>query len=313
MAFVLQGFKIAILVTHGFQEVEMTKPRQALEKAGALVHIISPDKDKVKAWDCDVPRVTGEFAVDVPLCEARAEDYDALFIPGGYSHPEELRLNETAITFVRGFADKPIAAICHGPALLIDAELIFHKKLTSYPAIKRDLRNAGAYWIDSAVVVDYNLITSRGPDDLELFGPAIVNFFADYYRNNFGENNMLKIEQIGKQYIDCIIHFNKERAAQLFSPDVRKVVNSNVICSNRDQLLDQMEDVIKTFGIKQVDLLESIRSVDQTTHVIRFEISYQDNTTEAVITIIRCDDTGVIREINEVFGEKGVYQWGRKL
>lgn len=312
MASVLQGFKIAILVTHGFQEVEMTKPRESLEKAGALVHIISPDKHKVKAWDCDVPRVTGEFTVNVPLQEARAEDYDALFIPGGYLHPEELRLNEAAIAFVRGFADKPIAAICHGPALLINAELVAHKKLTSYPAIKKDLKNAGAYWIDSAVVADDNLITSRSPDDLELFAPAIVDFFAEYYRSKCGENNM-KSELISKRYIDSIVHFNKERAAELFSPDVRKVVNSNVICGNRDQLLDQMEDVIKTYGIKQVDLLESIRSVDQATHVIRFEISYQDNTTEAVITIIRCDDTGVIREINEVFGEKGVYQWGRKL
>lgn len=184
MQSILLGFKVAILVTSGFQEIEMTMPRQMLKNAGAVVHIVSPDDGIVKAWDCDIPKVTKEFVVDVPLSQARAEDYDALLIPGGYGSPEELRLNEQAITFVRGFVKKPIAAICHGPSLLIDAELVRHKKLTSYAAIKKDLMNAGAQWIDKEMVRDGNLITSRMPDDLPVFIKAIIDLFSEYVHKN---------------------------------------------------------------------------------------------------------------------------------
>jgi protease I len=178
---ILNGFKVAILLTSGFQQIEMTSPRQILEQAGATVHIVSPIK-KVQGWDCDIPHVMEEFVVDMSLDQAFNQEYDALLIPGGYGSPEELRLDQKAINFVKLFADKPIAAICHGPSLLIDAGLVHNKKLTSYPAIKQDLINAGAIWIDDAVVRDNNLITSRSPDDLEVFNKAIIDVFTKVHR-----------------------------------------------------------------------------------------------------------------------------------
>lgn len=178
----LMGFKVAILITNGFQQIEMTSPRQMLEEAGATVHIVSPDKGKVTGWDCDVPKAMEQFTVDVNLDDALANNYDALLIPGGYGSPEELRLNKKAIAFVKEFANKPIAAICHGPTLLINANLVRNKKLTSYPAVKQDLINAGADWIDKSAVRDENLVTSRSPDDLEAFNKAVIDLFAEAQR-----------------------------------------------------------------------------------------------------------------------------------
>lgn len=187
MAHLLQGFKIAILIAHGFQDVEVTKPKKALEDLGAIVHIISPEDGKVKGWDCDIPQVTMEIGVDVPLNKAQSKDYDALLIPGGYGSPEELRLNEKAVSFVKEFSKKPIAAICHGPVLLIDAQLVRNKKLTSYPAIKRDLINAGAQWIDKEVVRDGNLITSRMPEDIPAFNSALIELFTEVHTKKINE------------------------------------------------------------------------------------------------------------------------------
>lgn len=175
---ILQGFRIAILITNGFQYNEMMSPRQMLEEAGAVVHIVS-DKKTVTGWDCDIPKVMMQLKTDVNLNDAHTDDYDALLIPGGYGSPEELRVNQKAIRFVKGFAKKPIAAICHGPMLLIDANLVKNKKITSYPAVKQDLINAGAHWIDKAAVTDGNLVTSRSPDDLADFNKAVIDLFAD--------------------------------------------------------------------------------------------------------------------------------------
>jgi protease I len=178
----LAGLKIAILVTNGFQQIEMTSPRQMLQEAGAIVHIVSPDKE-VQGWDCDIPRALEKFSVDVNLSDAIAQNYDALLIPGGYGSPEELRLNKKAIAFVKGFAHKPIAAICHGPTLLMDANLAKNRMLTSYPPIQQDLINAGARWVDSTVVVDEKLITSRTPDDLAEFNKAIFDVLIQYKKD----------------------------------------------------------------------------------------------------------------------------------
>jgi protease I len=178
MVTVLQGLKIAILIAHGFEQVEMTKPRKALENAGATVHIVSPEQGKVKGWHWEVPKPGSAFNVDVPLDKANPKDYDALVLPGGLMSPDDLRLNAKAISFIKGFSDKPIAAICHGPSLLIDANLISSKKVTSWPSIKHDLINAGATWIDREVVKDGNLITSRMPQDIAAFNKAMIETFA---------------------------------------------------------------------------------------------------------------------------------------
>lgn len=175
----LYGIKVAILVTTGFQQSELTGPKNALEEAGATVHIISPVEGKVQGWDWNTLQPQNGFDVDVSLKDAKAEDYDALVLPGGLSSPDDLRLEEKAVSFVRGFAGKPIAAICHGPWLLIDADLVKNKVITSWPSIKKDLMNAGAHWIDQEVVRDGNMITSRMPEDIPAFNHAIIKLFAE--------------------------------------------------------------------------------------------------------------------------------------
>ena len=173
----LKGFKVAILVTNAFEQVELQKPKEALEKAGATVKIVSPVNGTVKGWDHDKPK--DDFKVDVPLADAKADDFDALVLPGGVSNPDKLRMDEKAVAFAKAFKDKPIGAICHGPWLLINAELVKNKKVTSYPSLKIDLINAGAKWVDQEVVRDGKLITSRKPDDLPAFNKALVELFAE--------------------------------------------------------------------------------------------------------------------------------------
>ena len=174
----LNGKKIAILATDGFEQVELTQPKQALEEAGATVHIVSPKSDSIKGWD---ETDWGEsFDVDVSLDQANADSYDALVLPGGQINPDKLRAEDKAVQFVRQFGQqqKPIAAICHGPWTLIEAELVRSKKMTSFPSIKTDLKNAGADWVDQEVVVDQGIITSRNPDDLPAFNETIIKEFA---------------------------------------------------------------------------------------------------------------------------------------
>lgn len=176
----LYGFKVAILVASGFQDSEMVGPKKALEEAGATVHIVAPSEGKVQAWNWYVPEATEEFVVDVPLTKANADDYDALVIPGGLTGPDDLRLEAKAIAFVKGFEHKPIASICHGPWLLIDAELVKGKTATSYPSIKMDMINAGAKWVDKEAVRDGLLVTSRSPDDIPAFNKAMIELFIEY-------------------------------------------------------------------------------------------------------------------------------------
>lgn len=174
----LQHKKIAILAENGFQQEELTRPRQALQEAGAETYIISPAWPTIKGWQH--ADWGDEFDVAVKLDEADPSQYDALLLPGGVMNPDKLRVNEQAQDFVRHFfaAGKPVAAICHALWTLIDTGLAPGRRLTSYHSIKTDLENAGAEWVDEAVVIDGNLISSRNPDDIPIFNRTIVTEFA---------------------------------------------------------------------------------------------------------------------------------------
>ncbi len=178
MAQALQDLKVAILVTDGFEQVELIEPRKALEQAGAQVRVISPMKGKVKGWNHTDWGI--EIPVDEPLDQAQAERYDALVLPGGVMNPDKLRRNERALSFVKGFFDKgkPVAVICHGPWTLIDAGVVRGRRITSYPTLQTDLENAGAEWMDEEVVVDRGLISSRKPDDIPAFNKTMVEEFS---------------------------------------------------------------------------------------------------------------------------------------
>nr|WP_255904037.1 type 1 glutamine amidotransferase domain-containing protein [Pedobacter mongoliensis] len=175
----LSNCTIAILTESGFEEVELTSPKQALEAAGAKVEIISPQRQKVKAMKDHQWSV--EVSVDKHVSEADARNYDGLVLPGGVINPDQLRMSEDAIRFIKAFfsAGKPVAAICHGPQSLITAGVAEGRTLTSYPSIKIDLINAGANWVDEEVVVDRGLVTSRNPDDLPAFNRKMCEEFAD--------------------------------------------------------------------------------------------------------------------------------------
>ncbi|WP_426277085.1 type 1 glutamine amidotransferase domain-containing protein [Chryseobacterium sp. S-02] len=166
--------KIAILATNGFEESELQSPKEHLEQQGWTAHIISPESGTIRAWaEKDWGK---EYTVDKTLDEAHASDYDALVLPGGVINPDQLRTNETALSFVRDFfqQQKPVAAICHGPQILINAEVVDGRNMTSVNSISKDLKNAGANWEDSEVVVDNGLVTSRTPKDLPAFNAKMV-------------------------------------------------------------------------------------------------------------------------------------------
>ena len=175
----VKGKRVAILVTDGFEQVEMTGPRKALDDAGAKSVLIAPKAGQVKAWAST--EWGKKFDVDLTLDKAKASDFDALVLPGGVMNPDKLRMNETAVRFVKSFFDdgKPVAAICHGPWTLIEAGAIKGRKMTSWPSLKTDLRNAGATWVDEPVVVDNGLVTSRKPDDLPAFNRRLLEEFAE--------------------------------------------------------------------------------------------------------------------------------------
>jgi protease I len=175
----LNGKKVAILVEDGFEQIELTSPKEALEEAGAKTHIISPKRDKVKGWDHT--QWGKELPVDVSLEKANANEYDALLLPGGVMNPDKLRINKQAVQFVRSFFDqgKPVAAICHAPWLLVEADVLNGRKVTSYPSLQTDLKNAGAKWVDQEVIVDNGLVTSRKPDDLPAFNRKMVEEIAE--------------------------------------------------------------------------------------------------------------------------------------
>lgn len=175
----LSDKQVAVLVTDGFEQSEFARPIEALRSAGARVHVVAPKEGQVRAWN---ETDWGErFPVDVGVQNARAEDYDALVLPGGVMNPDSLRQNKDAVMFARSFFEqhKPVAAICHGPQLLIDAEVVHGRKLTSYPSLQKDLENAGAEWVDEEVVVDCGFVTSRKPADLDAFCDKLVEEVAE--------------------------------------------------------------------------------------------------------------------------------------
>ena len=175
----LAGKKVAILVADGFEQVEMTKPRMALEEAGAHVTIISLAAGEIQGMNH--ADKGDKFSVDLSLAKAQPQDFDALMLPGGLMNPDTLRSTEEALEFVRHFfhQGKPVAAICHAAWILIDAGVVRGKTMTSWPAIKTDVRNAGAHWVDQEVVVDNGLVTSRKPDDIPAFNQKMIEEFGE--------------------------------------------------------------------------------------------------------------------------------------
>jgi protease I len=176
----LDGLKVAVLATDGFEQSELETPLEALKSAGAEVEVISPKTGEIQGMEHE--EKGRKQKVDRALSEAQPQSYDALVLPGGVANPDKLRMKPEAVAFVRSFveADKPIAAICHGPWTLINAEAVEGKTLTSWPSLEKDLENAGATWVDEEVVVDGRLVTSRKPDDLPAFCAKMIEIFADH-------------------------------------------------------------------------------------------------------------------------------------
>lgn len=174
----LTGIRVAIVVDDGFEEVEMTEPRKALEGAGAETHIVSPRSGKVRAWDHT--KWSRDYDVQEPIDKAQASKFDALLLPGGVMSPDHLRMNEKAVAFVKEFFvhNKPVAAICHGPWMVVEADAALGRSIASWPSLRTDLTNAGAQWKDEAVVVDGNLVSSRKPDDIPAFNREMVKLFG---------------------------------------------------------------------------------------------------------------------------------------
>jgi protease I len=175
----ISGKRIAFLATDGFEQVELTEPWKAVKDAGATPELVSIKSGKVQGVHHDKKGDT--FSVDKKVSDVSAEDYDGLVLPGGVFNPDALRMDESAVDFVRDFfkQGKPVAAICHGPWMLVEADVVNGRKLTSYWSIKTDIRNAGGNWVDEEVVVDNGMVTSRSPDDLPAFCAKAIEEFAE--------------------------------------------------------------------------------------------------------------------------------------
>jgi PfpI family intracellular protease len=175
----LNGLNVAILVTDGFEQVELSRPRKALDEAGATTKIVSPKDERVRAWN--FINWGDELQVDVPLDQAKPEQFDALLLPGGVINPDALRMQPKAVAFAKAFfdANKPVAAICHGPWTVIETGAARARRMTSWPSLKTDLKNAGADWVDQEAVVDHGLVTSRSPDDIPAFNREMIKLFGE--------------------------------------------------------------------------------------------------------------------------------------
>jgi len=175
----LTGRKVAILVEQGFEQVELIKPRKALDRLGAETKVVSPQEGEVRGWN--IKKWGKTLPVDIPLDSADPSYFDALLLPGGVMNPDKLRMNPKAVEFVKHFVDsaKPIAAICHGPWTLIEAGGVRGSTLTSWPSLQTDIRNAGGNWVDQEVVTDNGLVTSRMPDDIRAFNKKTIEEFVE--------------------------------------------------------------------------------------------------------------------------------------
>jgi deglycase len=175
----LTGKRVAILVDEGFEQVELIKPRKALDKVGAKTEVVSPQEGQVRGWNM---KKWGKYvSVDTPLDSADPTQYDALLLPGGVMNPDKLRMNPKAVEFVKHFFDtgKPVASICHGPWMVVEAGAASGRTLTSWPSLQTDIRNAGGVWVDQEVATDQGLVTSRKPDDLKAFNKKMIEEFAE--------------------------------------------------------------------------------------------------------------------------------------
>ena len=174
----LKGVRVAILVENGFEWVELVEPRKALDEAGAKTSIVSPRNGRVRGWKST--EWGEELPVDVPLDQARPEDFDALQLPGGVMNPDKLRMQPKAVAFVKAFfdAEKPVAVICHGAWTIIEAGSAEGRRIAAWPSLKTDLRNAGAEWIDEEVVLDGHMVSSRKPDDIPAFNREMIKLFG---------------------------------------------------------------------------------------------------------------------------------------
>jgi protease I len=174
----IQGKKIAILATDGFEQVELTKPRQALQEAGAQTQVVSPQAGKIKGWN--MKQWGEDVSVDVPLKSADPANFDALLLPGGVMNPDQLRMIPEAVRFVKHFFDagKAVASICHGPWMLVEADAVRGRTVTSWPSLKTDIKNAGGNWVDKEVVRDSQVVTSRKPDDIPAFNREMIGLFG---------------------------------------------------------------------------------------------------------------------------------------
>jgi protease I len=188
MANELQGKKIAILAADGVEQVELETPRDAVTQAGATTELLSLETGEIQGVESDI-NPKDKFAVDKAVADASVEDYDGLLLPGGTVNPDNLRVDKDAIEFVQAFfkTGKPVGAICHGAVTLVEADLVRGRKITSYPSIQTDIRNAGGNWVDEEVVVDEGLVSSRSPDDLEAFCAKVVEEFAEGVHAVHGE------------------------------------------------------------------------------------------------------------------------------
>jgi|SRR5579875_1780930 len=175
----LDNKRIAILATEGFEYVELKEPLEALEKAGAKPEIVSQKAGKIRGWN--YTDWVESVAVDTTLDRANPDHYDALLLPGGVMNPDHLRMDPKAVRFVQAFfrSHKPVAAICHGPWLLVEADVVRGRRLTSWPSLQTDIRNAGGNWVDEEVVVDQGLVTSRKPADIPAFNRKMIEEFAE--------------------------------------------------------------------------------------------------------------------------------------
>ncbi|HKK38360.1 MAG TPA: type 1 glutamine amidotransferase domain-containing protein [Cryomorphaceae bacterium] len=175
----IENKRVAILATDGFEESELTSPMKALKENGATVHVVSTDSGKIKSWKDGNWNM--EIDVDKTVSDVTSSDYDALVIPGGVINPDKMRRSEKAVQFVRSFFEdhKPVASICHGPQMLIEADVVNGRRMTSFGSISTDLKNAGANWVDEEVVTDQGLVTSRSPEDLDAFNKKMIEEIAE--------------------------------------------------------------------------------------------------------------------------------------